>query len=71
MMKLWQHKLMWKPSIEDTSYNLSPPPHPKKKKKKNTHIKEMGRGGSPTARERQDLRQTHKILEEVQITLCH
>ena len=67
MMQLSQHKLMWKLSIEDTSYN--PPPPSKKKKTPNTHTSKKWDKGA--ARERQDLRQIHKILEEVQITLCH
>ena len=46
MMKLWQHKLMWKPSIEDTSYNLAPPPHPKKKKKIHSPQRNGTRGKS-------------------------
>lgn len=66
MMQLCQHELMWK-----TLHTISPPPQKKKKETPKTHIKEMGQGGSPTARERQDLRQIHKILEEVQTTLCH
>ena len=45
MMQLSQHKLMWKLSIEDTSYN-PPPPSKKKKLPKHTHQRNGTRGKS-------------------------